>query len=166
MDNTEKNFEDVVREVPENTKKTGERKRSAMIIAGSAAIGAFLGDIFYGRSEIIQSDLYIGDGQTIKNYAIGRDHGGLLEDFAGKDQFQDHYSLTTGVENANGLHPENYTITEDTFQSIKNGYFSGEGFDNIYYDGAGIGAGAGGATGFAADWLSKRKAKKAEMEEY
>lgn len=158
--------EDVEREIPESSKKTGERKKSALIIAGSAALGAFLGDIFYGRSEVIQSDISLGNGETIKNYATGRDHGGIIEDLIGKDQFQDHYDLTTGIANANGPHPEHYQITEDTFQSIKHGYFSGVGFDNIYYDGTGIGAGTGGVAGFAADWLRKRKARKTNEEEY
>ena len=107
----------------------------------------------------------IGNGQTITNYATGRDHGGIVEDLIGKDRFNDHYELATGFTNANGVHTEHYQITEDTFQSIKGGYFSGVGFDSIYYDGAGIGAGIGSAAGFAADWLRKRKNKKA-LEEY
>lgn len=168
MENPEKMFanEDIVREIPENTKKTGEKKKSALIIAGSAAIGAFLGDIFYGRSEIIQSDISLDHGTTITNYAIGRDKGGIMEDLLGKDQFNDHYDLTGSITtDANSVHTEHYRITEDTFQSIKDGYFSGIGFDNIYYDGAGLGAGVGGIAGFAADWLRRRKADK-NKEEY
>ncbi|MBI5355627.1 MAG: hypothetical protein HZB68_04195, partial [Candidatus Aenigmarchaeota archaeon] len=42
-------FDEADRNMDVGAKKTGERKKHILILAGSAALGAILGDIFLGR---------------------------------------------------------------------------------------------------------------------
>ena len=182
--------EEVEREMPEAAKKTGEAKKRALFVLGSAALGAFLGDTFIGRDhhafgeiKFDGSDItFDSNGNVVGTdhfngvYSIeatGKDRGGVVEDLLGKDLFRDSYYMSEKVTKTydQALYP--HRTIEESFGNWKEDYLKDHypeifdsSFDAITNSvnpiGAEIGFLGGAAGGFVVDWLKRKTAKKRE----
>lgn len=153
-------FEDVPeRDMEEGAKKTGERKKSIMIIAGAAALGAFLGDL------LTEKDLYAVYHGTYANgfeaksaYLVQKDDGGVF-DLIHKDA-AGNWAL--GGDNSELYHtPISHLDINDPTSVATYGFPT---YDFINYEeiigNTGIGGAGGAGAGFVADWVRKKRNKK------
>lgn len=152
-------------------KKVGDKKNVILWSLGLAGLGALIGDIFYGRADSISSAGHYDNGQFQGFYithATGRDRGGIIEDFVGKDLFEDRYSFDSlYISHSSLSDPEwipvkfkDWPVTED------GALYHGKGFVNeivarsFFPDGAIIGGGGGVGGSLAADYISRKLKNK------
>ena len=149
---------------------------------GGAAIGAFVGDIFWGREHFIDMYGSVENGDWMYAYTTeftGHDRGGLVEDALGNSMINDLYSFTDTtdiyLQLTNGaLFPwDSTTFSGEISEEAIGGYMeivndlNGSIEQNIIYDGAGWGAGLGAGGGLGADYLKKRlKRERKEDNKY
>lgn len=166
-------YEVVDRDMDEGTKKTGERKGQIFIIAGSAALGAILGDIFIGREysitnvEFQQNPIYPASSMAYNEHIYGTDRGGIIEDLTGTRQFDDTYTHVISTKVISNGQPHEFVETrpldEYELAYLKDlGYFSGEVTESTVPVGGIAGGFAGIGAGFAANWAKNRKKGKKE----
>lgn len=169
-------FEDVDRNMDEGAKKTGEKKKHIFILAGSAALGAILGDIFIGREysitniEFHQNPVDSASSITYHEHIYGTDRGGIIEDVTEARQLDDTYThvITTKVISG-GHHYDNVVETrqldEYELAELKDfGYFAGAVTESVTPIGGIVGGFAGLGGGFAANWAKNRKNRKKEAD--
>lgn len=197
MDDDNKFFpkgDEIEREVPETTKKTGEARKRALFVLGSAALGAFLGDTFIGRDHHAIGEIKFGGSDIAYDTngnivgtdhfngvysleATGKDRGGIVEDIWGKDIFRDSYYMSEKVTKTYDQSIYPYRAVEENFGNWDEDYLRDHyqqtfdsGFDTITSTvdpaGAEIGFIGGTAGGFATDWLKNKAAKKKEENGY
>ncbi len=140
---------DKVYDSEETVKKTGSKKKTAIISAIGAAVGAFVGDIFAVRDHEIVSQVVIGqypDGTDITNTYIKEysDTGGLFDlmhktqdGYAPGGDDGDISKYIAGIEREGATYVNNI----------------------VDYHGEATIAGAalGGGVGFGADYIKKRR---------
>lgn len=144
--------------------KTGERRKSALITVAGVAIGAFLGDTFYGRDYMIYDEGY--DTYWNENWSVQfeqRDTGGVLEDVGLVNQ-PDQYTLTESYIDQDGaqfIYKEH--MDEDYVSFLRDtGFFEGMN-DQVIRTGALIGGSVGGGSAYAIDRFSRKlRERKAE----
>ncbi|MBI5354966.1 MAG: hypothetical protein HZB68_00740 [Candidatus Aenigmarchaeota archaeon] len=149
------------RDMDEGTKKTGERKKSIMMIAGAAALGAFLGDLFTSRDLVAGYDgTYPNGFHAHAEYMVKGDDGGTFDlihkDAVGNWAFGGDNSelYHTPVSHLNLNDPTSVaTYGSPAYDFINNDYIIGN---------TGLGGAVGAGAGFVADWARKRRNKKDE----
>lgn len=162
--------EDEIIRMDPSEDKTGEHKKRAVYTAIGAALGAFFGDVFYGREVMVDAEtpgygsFDVGSQKLHWEY---RDHGGFF------DSNTDNGVLDRSIwvnayrydDNGNivpsefpGMKAESFALNEGDLNllkdSIDNGYWSVN--ESVMPDGALIGGLSGGATTYLSDYLRKR----------
>lgn len=147
------------RNMEEGTKKTGERKKSIMIVAGAAAIGAFLGDLFTERDlYAVYNGSYPNGYGAHTEYLVRGDDGGTF-DLIHKDA-AGNWAL--GGDNSDIYHtPVSYLDLNNPASAAT---YGSPIHDFMNYEemigNTGIGGAGGAGAGFVADWTRRRRNKK------
>ncbi len=145
--------------------KSGDKKKSIAIIAGSAIAGAFIGDLFSTTDHDVTSQIFYTrpDGSSFMNtWRVHREDDGGIFDLLSKSR---DGSYQVGGD---GYGIEDYRkfveTTEVTYTgAIRTGHVIS---DIATYQGETtlIGAAAGGGAGFGADYIMKRRREKKASE--